>query len=72
MKYRIKIVTFQSGRKLYYAQLKKWYGYTGLGWDGDTGYTGECDSREKALLKIDKHYSGNSKVQTIEFEYVNK
>lgn len=73
MKYRIKIITYQTGRKLYFAQFKKWYGWTGIGYEGEiSGYTGESDSREQALAKIDKHYSGNSTKQTIEFEYINK
>jgi hypothetical protein len=72
MKYRIKIVTYQNARKEYFAYFKKWYGWTGLNSIGDTGYATDSDCREKALYKIDKHFSGNTTVQTIDFEYINK
>jgi len=72
MKYRIKIVTFKTGRIIYYPQFKKWIGWTGLAWDGTEGYDGKYHSREAALSIIDKHYNGNNSVMSIEFEYINK
>lgn len=44
-----------------------------LGYDGDTcGTELTTNSREDALNRIDKNYSGNVKKQTIQFEYINK
>ena len=74
MRYRIKVTTFQNGRKEYVAQVKKMFGWVNLNYDGEaTIYTsGVCDERERALRRIDKHFEGNTSVQKIEFEYVNK
>jgi len=74
-KYRIKIVTYKNGRKGYFAQIKgNLWGWNGLTYDGEvsTGFSYESNTREKALDRIDKHYEGNTDVQTIEFEYINK
>lgn len=73
MKYRIKVTTFQNGRKEYVAQVKKMFGWVNLNYDGEaTNTSGICDERERALQRIDKHFEGNASVQKIEFEYVNK
>jgi hypothetical protein len=74
MKYRIKIITFKNGRKLFYAQVKPRFIWLGLDYDGaaDCAFSGECETRECALNRIDKHFEGNAKIQKIEFEYINK
>ena len=74
MKYRVKIITYLSGRKLYFAQVKKGVLWANLMNDGGIDYVfpSSCYSRDEALKCIDKNYSGNTKVQTIEFEYINK
>jgi hypothetical protein len=73
MKYRIKIITYKSGRKTYSPQFKTFFGYKGLSYTGETRpFSLELESREQALTFIDYHYNGNSKVQTIEVEYITK
>jgi hypothetical protein len=73
MKYRIKIVTFKSGRKTYFAQVKKNFLWTGIGCQSVTSIVyGECESREEALNRIDLHFRGNGKIQIIQFEYITK
>lgn len=74
MRYRIKVTTFQNGRKEYVAQVKTMFSWRNLNYDGDaTIYTsGVCEERERALQRIDKHFEGNTSVQKIEFEYVKK
>ena len=74
MKYRIKIVTYKNGRKEYYAQVKVWCGWVALDRSGETDYVVGfiCSDRDEALNKIDLHYEGNTKKQSIEFEYINK
>ena len=74
MKYRIKIVTYKSGRKAFFAQVKAIFVWIGIACDGEANiaYKGECSTRESALSNIDKHYAGNYNTQTIEFEYVQK
>ena len=72
MKYRIKIVTFSTGRKSYLPQFRTWFYWTGLLSDGEQGYNGEYDDRETAIRAIDLHYAGNHKKQTIEFQYIIK
>jgi hypothetical protein len=75
MKYRIKIYTYKNGRKEFEAQVKKRFTWLTINVDGDaTIMQGVyvCDSRYSALKRIDKHYAGNTKLQTIEFEYINK
>lgn len=74
MKYRIKIVRYKNGRTTYQAQVKKGY-WRVLDYDGSADvvyFNYEQDSREQALARIDKHYAGNTKKQTIEFEYITK
>lgn len=74
MRYRIKIITYANGRKEYYPYVRKGWYWFGLDWYGAPGvsYSCLCDKRETALMIIDKHYVGNSKVQRIDFEYINK
>jgi hypothetical protein len=73
MKYRIKIITFKTGRKLFFAQLKKGLVWTGIAFNAETSWVYEkCDSRDEALRRIDLHFRGNTKIQIIEFEYINK
>lgn len=74
MRYRIKVTTFKNGRKEYVAQVKKMFGWVNLNYDGEATIhiSGVCDERERALQRIDKHFEGNTSVQKIEFEYVNK
>jgi hypothetical protein len=73
MKYRIKIITFKNGRKTYFAQVKTGFIWVGIGCNSETSIVyGECDSRNDALKRIDLHFAGNNKRQTIEFEYIIK
>jgi hypothetical protein len=72
MKYRIKITTYANGRKEYKAYVKNWL-WTGLSYEGRTDFiTSRLDTREQALKAIDLHYEGNNRVQSIEFQYINK
>lgn len=73
MRYRIKIVTFKNGRKEYYAQVKKgliwWY----LDFEGGITLVDLAwDERQIALEKIDKNFGGNTSVQKIEIEYIQR
>lgn len=73
IKYRIKIITYKSGRVVYFAQKKKrlgWYYLDGKG--GAVSYSLECGSRKDALDRIDKNYNGNANVESINFEYITK
>ena len=73
MRYRIKIVTFKTGRQLFYPQVKRFFGWKGISSDGEECQWGlDYDTREMALRNIDRHYAGNSTVDTIEFEYISK
>ena len=75
MKYRIKIITYKSGKQEFYPQVKKGLFWVGLFYDGAASIFANdiCrPTRELALQEIDLHYKGNNKVQTIEFEYINK
>jgi hypothetical protein len=74
MKYRIITTTYKNGRKTYLAQVKKGWFWISLYSDGSTDLTSSYDveSRILALSFIDKHFNGNTKKQTIEFEYINK
>jgi hypothetical protein len=73
MKYRIKIITYKNGRKEYFAQFKSFPFWKGIGCDGTDSWAfdGICPSKERALERIEQHNAGSSKVQTIEFEYIN-
>lgn len=75
MKYRIKIIAYKDGSKMYYPSVKKWFWWNAVGNNGKDylrltlGYL----SREEALKVIDLHFVKNYKpVQSIEFEYINK
>ena len=73
MKYRIKIYTFKNGRKEFEAQVKKWFGRrTVIATGEETKFRITQVKREYAIMCIDKHYEGNYKLQTIEFEYITK
>ena len=75
MKYRIKIITYKSGRQEFYPQVKKGLFWIGLYYDGEASiFAGDSyrNSRVLALESIDSHYKGSHKQQTIEFEYINK
>lgn len=70
MKYRIKIITFKTGRQLFLPQVKKWWGWSGIGYSGRTGIglQAECETREKAMRSIKKHKSGDAEVKSIKVE----
>ena len=74
MKYRIKIVTYKTGRKTFTPFFKTRFGWMPVAYDGECGLL--CDykmrDRESAIDAIDKHYEGNTKTQRIEFEYITK
>lgn len=74
MKYRIKITTFRNGRKEFRPYVKVWGLWFGIDYDGqqDLNFSAKCDSRNEALEVIDKHYEGNAKKQTIDFEYIKR
>lgn len=75
MKYRIKITIYKNGRKEYVAQVKKsLFGWSTIAFDGEDSfnYEGKCDSRKEALRRIDLHFEGNTKDNSIDFEYINK
>ena len=74
MKYRIKIITYKSGRQEFYPQVKKGLFWKGILSNGSTSLANDnyFHFRENALKAIDNHYNGNNKKQTIEFEYINK
>jgi len=73
-KYRIKVTTFKNERKEYVAQVRKTFGWDNLSSDGEASsfVFGICETRERALQRIDKHFEGNTSVQKIEFEYYNR
>lgn len=73
IKYRIKIITYKSGRTVYFAQIKKTVGWKYLNSKGEIiSYSSEIDSRNEALRRIDKNYDGNAKVESIKFAYIIK
>ena len=73
MKYRIKIITYANGRKEYLPQYKTRFMWLGISCDGKADvYDYVRDTREEALDSIDKHFAGNTKPQTIIFEYIDK
>jgi hypothetical protein len=77
MKYRIKITTFENGRKVYIPQVKtgfiSWEYIHGDGYEY-TYISCDCKSREKALDIIDNHYNLKQRntVKSIEIEYITK
>jgi len=74
MRYRIKIITFKTGRKEFHPQFKKGLFWINIVYDGslEIAFPSRCEFRETALSLIDKHFGGNAKRQTIEFEYITK
>jgi hypothetical protein len=76
VRYRIKIITYQNGRKEFEPQVKRFIGWATISFDGtaNRNFNGALReySREEALERIDLHFSGNTKKQTIEIEYINK
>jgi len=74
MRYRIKITTFKSMRQEFRAQKKVLFGWADLSHRGEVVHLIESnvDTRNEALDRIDKHYGGNSRRHTIEFEYITK
>lgn len=73
MKYRIKITTFKNGRNEFRAEVKKWYGWTGIMYEGSEFSAAAAENtREAALGRIDRHYEGNAKPLVIYFEYIEK
>jgi hypothetical protein len=74
MKYRIKIVTFKNGQKLFYPQYKTRLMWIALTYESsDQILIMDCfTSRDAALIVIDRHYASNVRKQTIEFEYIKK
>lgn len=73
MKYRIKIITYKTNRKEYIPQIKLCGIWMGLDCDGNAHLMYfNYNNRETALEIIDKHYNGNIKSQSIEFEYIDK
>jgi hypothetical protein len=79
MKYRIKCTTYANGRKEYIAQFRTRSGlwltldYAGCTSSADTLFRmGVTSDRDRALQRIDLHFLGNTRVQTVEFEYITK
>jgi hypothetical protein len=74
MKYRIRIITFKSGRKIFIPQKKLSLGWFCIDYDGkvDVLYRDECNTRCDALDRIDKNITGNTSVHSIEFEYITR
>lgn len=80
MKYRIKIITYKSGRQEFEAQVKKWFGWVNIMSTGDeTPFVITQSKREHAMACIDAHYKidceynkYDHKIKSIEFEYITK
>lgn len=78
MKYRIKIITFKNGRKLFLPYVKTKIGWLPLNSDGKIDLAeaipgiGGFKSRERVLDIIDKHFEGNNTIQSIDFEFITK
>lgn len=75
MNYRIKIITYKSGKQEFYPQVKKGFFWIGLYYDGEASVFARDsyrNTRASALESIDLHNKGNHKKQTIKFEYINK
>jgi hypothetical protein len=77
MKYRIKIITYGDGIKIYSPQVKTGF----MSWKYIYGNGNEykyvscnCKSRESALDIIDSHYNlkQRNKIKSIEIEYITK
>jgi hypothetical protein len=78
MKYRIEIITYVDGRKIYIPQVKNGFmsSWKYIHGDGDeyTYFSCDCKSKESALDIIDTHYNltQRSKIKSIEIEYITK
>ena len=73
MRYRIKIKTFESNRKEFTAQVKVLFGWKTLDHQGGkVNYGSITNKRKYALERIDLHVAGNSKPDTVEFEYITR
>jgi len=78
MKYRIKIITYGDGIKIYSPQVKTGFmsGWKYVHGDGYeyTYISCDCKSRERALNIIDTNYNltKRSKIKSIEIEYITK
>jgi hypothetical protein len=73
MKYRIKTITHNTGKKEYIAEVKRFFKWVSI---GDDGIERSCKqvhyTRKNALCSIDEHYEMNPTPQKIEFEYFTK
>jgi len=78
MKYRIKIITYVDGRKIYIPYVKNGFmsGWKYIDKHGVeyTYVSYDCKSRESAMEIIDTHYNltQRSKIKSIEIEYITK
>lgn len=67
MKYRVKVITYKSGRRLFLPQVKRWWGWKGIGYSGSTeiGIQAECDTPYEAGKCIKKHKQGNAVIKSV-------
>jgi len=87
MRYRIKVITYQNGRKSFTPEIeldkKEWWFWGSKVWAGldykgkvEEYYFGSAgykmEKRSYALDAIDLNFEGNTDIQTIEFEYIIK
>lgn len=77
MKYKIKIIIYQTGRTVFIPFVKEkgilWDSWKPLDYDGKTWISEyKMDKRERALNAIDLHYAGNHKVRLVHIEYITK
>lgn len=72
-KYRIKTVTFESGRKVYRAQARYWWLFIpvwmGLNSEGSPDYGRDFDTYKEAGVAIGLHSNGNYKKKKVDVEY---
>jgi hypothetical protein len=61
-KYRVKTTTFKSGRKEYRAQVKGFWGWYDINFEGEAWFSPPCatDKYDRALGRIDLHKSQNT------------
>lgn len=77
MRYRIEVVTYQSGKVEYYLQYKVFFGWKYIS-SSNLIETGSLilpySSREGALRGMDVDYKNrmDKKLKSVEFEYFNK
>lgn len=75
VKYRIKIITFNDGRKTYIPQRKRsLFSWKGISCKGETFLSIDFHykSMNLALEVIDLNYKDSNGIHQIEFEYINK